>query len=160
MGDGTPLFDPKHGNTGGGVISIPGISAARKAMRKQRGLDKKQRINVQLKFLIVPSEQETTAEQFVSTNLAAAQAANVNVFAGRLQVIAEPRLDDVSTVEWYGAADPAAIDTLEYAYLEGEDGPFVESRVGFDIDGVEIKCRHDFAAKAIDWRGFYKSSGT
>ena len=29
----------------------------------------------------------------------------------------------------------------------------------FDVDGVEIKCRLDFGAKAIDWRGLYKNAG-
>jgi hypothetical protein len=32
---------------------------------------------------------------------------------------------------------------------------YLESRVGFDVDGVELKARLDFAAKAIDWRGFW-----
>ena len=36
------------------------------------------------------------------------------------------------------AADPAQIDTVEYAYLEGEEGVMIESRMGFEIDGVEI----------------------
>ena len=34
-----------------------------------------------------------------------------------------------------------------------------ETRNGFDVDGVEIKCRLDFGAKAIDWRGLYKNPG-
>jgi len=51
------------------------------------------------------------------------------------------------------------IDTIEYAYLEGQEGAYVESRNGFDVDGVEIKCRLDFGAKAIDWRGLYKNPG-
>ena len=33
------------------------------------------------------------------------------------------------------------------------------TRNGFDVDGVEIKCRLDFGAKAIDWRGLYKNPG-
>ncbi|HET7500647.1 MAG TPA: prohead protease/major capsid protein fusion protein [Kofleriaceae bacterium] len=159
MGDGKALFDASHGNTGAGVISIASIGSGRAAMRKQRGLDKKQRINVQVKYLLVPAALETNAEQFVSTQLVANAANQVNVFAGRLQVIAEPRLDDVSAVAWYLTADPAAIDTLEYGYLDGEDGPFLESRMGFEVDGLELKARHDFAAKVIDWRGFYQSSG-
>ena len=27
------------------------------------------------------------------------------------------------------------------------------------VDGVEIKCRLDFGAKAIDWRGLFKNPG-
>jgi hypothetical protein len=35
----------------------------------------------------------------------------------------------------------------------------VESRVGFDVDGLEIKARLDVAAKVIDWRGLHKDPG-
>uniref|UniRef100_UPI0010AA5769 phage major capsid protein n=1 Tax=Paracoccus aeridis TaxID=1966466 RepID=UPI0010AA5769 len=42
-------------------------------------------------------------------------------------------------------------------YLEGQQGAYIETRNGFDVDGVEIKCRLDFGAKAIDWRGLYKN---
>jgi hypothetical protein len=31
--------------------------------------------------------------------------------------------------------------------------------MGFNIDGVEIRARLDFGAKAIDWRGLYKNPG-
>ena len=51
------------------------------------------------------------------------------------------------------------IDTIEYAFLEGQEGVFIETRMGFDVDGVEIKARLDFGAKAIDWRGLYKNPG-
>ena len=60
---------------------------------------------------------------------------------------------------WYLAANPTQIDTIEYAYLEGQQGAYIETRNGFDVDGVEIKCRLDFGAKAIDWRGLYKNAG-
>ena len=56
-----------------------------------------------------------------------------------------------SAVVWYMAASPSQIDTIEYCYLEGQDGVFLETRQGFNVDGMEIKARLDFAAKAIDW---------
>lgn len=74
-------------------------------------------------------------------------------------MIAEPRLDAASLTSWYMAADPAQIDTIEYCFLEGQEGVYLESRLGFDVDGVELKARLDFAAKAIDWRGFWKNTG-
>ena len=69
------------------------------------------------------------------------------------------RLDAASETAWYLAASPNQIDTIEYAYLEGQQGAYIETRNGFDVDGVEIKCRLDFGAKAIDWRGLYKNPG-
>jgi hypothetical protein len=37
---------------------------------------------------------------------------------------------------------------------------YIETRQGFDVDGVEIKARLDFGAKAIDWRGMQKNVGS
>jgi len=51
------------------------------------------------------------------------------------------------------------IDTVEYAYLDGNEGVYTETQMGYEIDGVQIKARHDFAAKAIDFRGLYKNNG-
>lgn len=160
MGDGVALFHATHANLGAAAaISIASIGAGRAAMRSQKGVGKKQFINAQAKTLFVPAALETVADQFVSTNLVANAAGSVNPFSGRLQVVAEPRLDANSLISWYLGADPGAIDILEYAYLTGEEGPAVETRIGFDVDGMEIKCRHDFAAKVIDFRGLYKNPG-
>jgi hypothetical protein len=51
------------------------------------------------------------------------------------------------------------VDTVEYCYLDGAEGPQIESKVGWGVDGVEYKCRLDFAAKAIDHRGLYRANG-
>jgi hypothetical protein len=58
----------------------------------------------------------------------------------------------------YTAADPSSIDTIEYCYLEGQQGVYIETRQGFEVDGVEIKARLDFAAAAIDFRGLQKNT--
>ena len=116
-------------------------------------------MNINPLFLIVPAELETVADQFVSVNIAPSAAGSVNPFAGRLSVIAEPRLGAADANAWFLAASPDQIDIVEYGSLEGEEGPMVESRLGFDVDGLEIKARHDFAAKVIDWRGLYKNAG-
>ena len=64
-----------------------------------------------------------------------------------------------SGTAWYLAASPDQIDLVLYGFLEGQAGPFVESRVGWDIYGLEIKCRHDFVAHVVDFRGLYKNAG-
>jgi len=48
---------------------------------------------------------------------------------------------------------------LIYGYLEGQEGPYTESRQGFDVDGTELKIRHDFGAAAVDYRGAAKQTG-
>jgi hypothetical protein len=157
MGDSVALFHANHGNLlTAGAISVATIGLGRAAMRKQTGING-MKINPAAKYLIVPVELETTADQFVSTALLAQQSSNVNPFAGRLQVISEPRLSDVSTSNWFLGADPMQVDMLEMAFLQGQQGVYVETRVGFDVDGVEVKARLDVAAKVIDWRGFQKN---
>jgi hypothetical protein len=73
--------------------------------------------------------------------------------------VVEPRLDAASATAWYLIADPAQVDTVEYCYLEGQQGVYIETKQGFEIDGVEIKARMDFGAAAIDYRGLQKSAG-
>ena len=159
MGDSVALFDAAHANLGtAAVISIASLSEARKLMRLQKGVDGVQVLNLTPRFLVVPGALETVADQFV-TQITPALAGSVNPFSGRLQVVVEPRLDAASATAWYLVADPSQIDTLVYAFLAGENGPAIDTRNGFEVDGVETKARHDFAAKVIDWRGFVKNAG-
>lgn len=158
MGDGTALFHADHGNltSSGTAISVASLGVARALMRRQKGLDAATFINVAPKYLIVPPEKETLAWQYTSSAFVPGTSGDQNPYAGTLETIAEPRLTGNA---WYLAAAPAQVDTIEYAYLEGEEGVQTESRVGFTVDGVEYKARLDFAAKAIDYRGLYKNAG-
>lgn len=160
MGDGTALFHANHGNlTGTGTaISVDALGVARALMRKQASIDGSL-INVTPAYLLVPAAKELLAQQYTSADFVSAKASDINPFKGTLQVIAEPRLDANSTTAWYLAASPGQIDTIEYCYLEGNEGVYIESRNGFEVDGLELKARLDFAAKAIDWRGLYKNVG-
>lgn len=160
LSDTIALFHANHANlTGTGtVLSITSLGIARALLRKQT-TPQGAVMNLQPKFLIVPAALETIANQYVSQAYVAAKSADYNPFAGALQVIAEARLDANSATAWYLAADSNQIDTVEYCYLEGQNGVYIETRQGFEVDGMEIKARLDFAAKAIDYRGLYKNVG-
>ena len=163
MGDGVALFHANHANLNSGAgsaLALTGLGAGMAAMAKHKGLDGITTLNVQARYLAVPVALQLTAFQLVASNLAPAQSANVvPEYIRALTPIAEPRLDAASTTAWYLFASPDQIDTIEYAYLEGQDGVYIETRQGFDVDGVEIKARLDFGAKAIDWRGLQKNAG-
>ncbi len=162
MADNKALFHADHKNLEGtgAALSVDAVGKGRTAMAKQTGLDKKTVLNIRPAFLIVPAALELKAEQMVAQNIVPAETQNVVPQSIRtLSPIAEPRLDANSDTAWYLAASPNQIDTIEYAYLEGQQGAYIETRNGFDVDGVEIKCRLDFGAKAIDWRGLYKNPG-
>jgi DNA-directed RNA polymerase subunit F len=157
MGDGTALFHADHGNLAGAgtVIDINNLSKAKAAMRKQKSLGK-DFLNLTPSFLIVGPDKELEAYQYATANIVANDQSKVNPFASGLQVIVEPRL---SGNTWFLSSSPGMIDTIEYAYLEGEQGLFTEQRNGFEVDGLEIKARLVFGAKAIDWRGLYRNPG-
>jgi hypothetical protein len=162
MADGNALFHTTHKNLAatGTALAVDAVGAARAAMALQTGFDKKTVLNIRPAFLIVPAALELKAEQLVAQNLVPADSTKVVPQSIRtLSPISEPRLDAASATSWYLAASPNQIDTIEYAYLEGQQGAYIETRNGFDVDGVEIKCRLDFGAKAIDWRGLYKNPG-
>jgi hypothetical protein len=160
MADGVALFHADHGNlaAAAAALDIAPLGLARTAMRKQTSLDGRV-INVTPRFLLVPAALEVKAQQYTSSAYVSAKSTDINPFAGALVPIVEPRLDAASATAWYLAADPAQIDTLEYCYLDGNEGVYIETRNGFEVDGMEIKARLDFAAKAIDHRGLFKNAG-
>jgi hypothetical protein len=131
-------------------------------MRKQKGLQDEV-LNIAPSFLIVPTDLEQLAYQFTSSQFVPAKATDTNEFraGGRtaLEPIVEPILDATSAKDWYTAARSTDVDTVEYAYLEGAEGVQLSSRMGFTVDGVELKASLDFAASAIDWRGLDKTIG-
>jgi phage head maturation protease len=157
ISDGKTLFHADHGNKAGtgAVISDATLSAARLALRTQKGIEDRT-IRVTPRNLLVPPALETTAEKWLAS-IAPATAADVNPFSGALSLVVEPRLS--SATRWYVTADPGEIDGLEFAYLSGAEGPQVESRSGWDVDGVEIRVILDFGAGFIDHRGWFMNAG-
>jgi hypothetical protein len=160
MGDGVALFNAGHGNLGtAGAISETTLAEAYRLFGNQRGLEARQ-ISVQPRYLITPPGSRSVEARKNVTATTPNAVAGVNAFAGRLEPIEEPRLIPAAGADpWFLAADPNRIDTVEYAYLDGSNGVYTETRMGFEVDGMEIKARHDFASKAIDWRGLYRNLG-
>ena len=161
MADGVALFHATHGNlAAAGVINVAGLGAGKVLMRKQTALDGKTLLNLNPRFLAVPAELETLALQYTSSAFQPETSANINVHGPTLTPIIEPRLGSLqggSDGAWFLFADPAEIDTIEIAYLEGESGPVIEQEEDFNTDAVSLKGRLDVAAKAIDHRGMVKT---
>lgn len=162
MADGETVFDATHhGNqksataTGAETTALEAftadLAAARLGMRKQTGIGGEP-INVTPRFVLVPPELETVAQQALSAVQATATR-DANPFSG-LELIVDAHLASAS--RWYLVADPAHTDGLEFSYLEGAPGPQIETKAGFEVDGVQIKVRLDFGAGWLDWRGWYR----
>lgn len=162
LADGIALFHSSHGNleASGATISVDEMGSTRLLMMKQTSPGGKT-LSIVPRYIVVPAAKAQLAEVYTSTQYVAATAATINPFSGRLTPIVEPRLDAVDSAAWYMFADPNSPNgtVLIYAYLEGQEGPYTETRNGFDVDGVEIKIRHDFGAAAVDYRGAVKNPG-
>lgn len=74
-------------------------------------------------------------------------------FPADLKILVDPRLPSNA---WYFVADPAKVEGLEYSYLEGAPGPQIETKTGFEVDGVQTRVRLDFGAGWVDWRGWHR----
>ncbi len=160
LSDSVNLFHGTHSNlNSGNALAADGLAAMRKAFRLQTG-PKGTFLNLSPSFVLVPAALEQTLLNLVAPiNLYIAQAVDgIPSWIRSLTPVVEPRLDANSATTWYAASDPAMIDTIEYCYLEGQEGVYTEVRQGFDVDGVEIKARLDFAAGAIDFRGLAKNT--
>jgi hypothetical protein len=169
----TALFHANHANLLTGVASaidstvansapLTALGKGRGAMRLQKG-PQGTPLNLIPRFIAVPTALETYMLQLVyPINIASADATKVvPEWVRSLIPVVEPRLDASTngTTGWYLIADPAQIDTVEYCYLEGQQGVYIETKQGFEVDGVEIKARMDFGAAALDYRGLQKNAG-
>lgn len=161
MQDNVALFDSKHGNVAatGEALSVKAIAKAITAMRRQKGIQGEVTLNVTPKYLVVPPELEMTAYQIVNST-AAVDGVNsgvANPYKGRFIVVADAELTDPDA--WYLVADATQHDTIEVTYLNGVETPRLETRQGFDVDGIEYKVAFDCGVSALDFRGLYKNAG-
>lgn len=162
MADGVALFHASHGNLAatGGAPDETTLSAMRKAIRLQKSLGGNE-MNLEASMILAPPSLETGLEKLLAplSRYTPSSTGDVNPFAGKFEIVIESRLEAASATAWYGMVSPSMIDTIEVAYLNGQEGLYTESRVGFDVDGLEIKARLDIGASVIDYRGFYKNAG-
>lgn len=161
MQDNVALFDAKHGNVAGTgeALSVKAIAKAITAMRRQKDITGEATLNITPKYLVVPPELEMTAYQIVNST-AAVDGVNsgvANPYKGRFIVVTDAELTDPDA--WYLVADATQHDTIDVTYLNGVETPRLETRQGFEVDGIEYKVAFDVGVDAIDFRGLYKNAG-
>jgi hypothetical protein len=165
MGDGNALFSAAHNNfvgtagnqtTGGTALSEASLTLAYTSFRQQKDAAGN-KLNLKPKYLIVGPKNEFLAQKLTSVNFVATKQSDTPV--GSLTGLTLVVDAEIENYEWFLAADPASLDTVEYSFLAGEEELFIDQREGFNIDGLEVKARLIFAAKAIDWRGLYRNNG-
>ena len=129
------------------------VDAARLAMRGVKGLDGKTIIGVTPKYLVIGPELETKAEKL----LAAIYAATTDdVQPIRLKLVVEPRITGTG---WYVMADPAAVPSLQFAYLSSAQGVQIQRQEAWTTLGMQYRAFLDFGTGWADWRGAYFNEG-
>lgn len=157
MGDGVALFHADHSNLAASgnaaALSDTTIGYAFESMRGQSSVDGVEKLNVSPKYLICGPSNEVLARKYMA-QISPTQASNVNVFSSSLELIVD---SEITTNDYFFAADQNLIPTVSMFHLEGQEQPRVASQTNFETSSVDIKCEHACVAKAIDWRGLHKN---
>ncbi|HAW1499914.1 ClpP-like prohead protease/major capsid protein fusion protein [Escherichia coli] len=156
--DNVSLFDKaKHANVlESAAMDVASLDKARQLMRVQK--EGERHLNIRPAFVLVPTAMESVANQVIrsaSVKGADVNAGIINPVKDFATVIAEPRLDDSSQTTFYLAASKGS-DTIEVAYLNGVDTPYIDQMEGFSVDGVTTKVRIDAGVAPVDHRGLVK----
>lgn len=171
MGDTLALFHATHANVVAHAGSAPGIAsiaAGILAMGIQKDLLGKRRINIRPVYFLGPKALEGASEIFFRTDRwsdhstvatdSTFASTRVNPYAGTvLTRIYDARLDTDDANHWYLAASKGR--TITVFFLDGQQRPYMETRNGWNVDGIEYKVRIDAGAKAVDWKGLYMNDG-
>lgn len=160
MSDGKTLFHADHNNLATGAdLSIAAISAAMTKMRLQK--DANATLDIRPKHLLTSVANEATAKALLLAEFdpALADAKVPNPIRSMLNVVSDPRLDETGVNASFMLADSGMYDTIEVAYLDGNDQPYIEQQEGFTVDGAAFKVRIDAGVAPLSWRTMVKMPG-
>ena len=175
QGDGKTLFHADHKNWRDGADTA--LSGDSLALAIQLFLDQTdadgQPINVNPKFLLVPTSLKMTAREllnsvtfFATGSSNKARIPTYNALADEdIEVVTSPYLSNTnypgaSTKAWCLFADPAVVDTFEIGYLKGRRIPLVEQgETDLDTLGVKFRVIFDLGVREQDYRGMTKFKG-
>lgn len=163
MADAQPYFHSNRSNVAtGAALSGANLDKDRLKMRKQKDAQSVEFLNLEPRILLVPTVLETAARSINtdtfdhdSTKL---QKKNMqqNMFA---DIISHPRLDDTSATRRY--LFTAEKEAFKVVFLSGSgEGPRMESKEGFRVDGTEWKASLDFKVNPYDPKTALVNDGT
>ncbi len=162
--DGSTLFtiSSPHNNQGASALSSSALQDGVTAIRKQTN-DKGKRLGLRPRFLIVPPELEWTALVVTqSANVPGSPNNDINPMQGYVKPIVSAQI--TSSSQWFLAADPREIDTIEIGFVGGQVNPalFIQDQpnvgANFTQDALTYKIRHEYGGAVVDYRGLYRGN--
>jgi HK97 family phage prohead protease len=160
--DGNPLFHSSHGNIAGTAAAptVASFDAIRTQMKQIKDQDGNDYLDIMPAIWLGPTALGSTART-VNDAQYDVDLSNKFQVPNRSKgmfgtMIDSPRL---SGNAWYAMADPANEPVFEVVFLDGNQSPYLESEIGFDVDGIRWKIRHDYGTGAIGHRGIIKNAG-
>ena len=165
MGDGIALFHASsHGGnlvTTGAIPSVTTLNTAAKIMATQKGLLGSRALNVRPIYILGGYGQKGTIDQLVATTSPVAVGSlatpTKNPWAYLVPVY-DARLDAyASGAPWFLAGRKGL--TVKLFTLDGNMVPVLETKAGWEVDGMEIKARISGAAAAVDFAGLFQNDG-
>jgi ATP-dependent protease ClpP protease subunit len=166
MGDNVALFQTathknlNMGTAGAAAPSVTSLGEAFAAMRLQKDLKQKRRLQIRPEFWLGPVALETTMDKVLGRVIGtqAEPAIDVPARFRSLKVITEARLDDDSATAWYIAG--ARGKTVEVNFLRGSGRrPMLEQKTAWNTDGAEFKTTLDVEAHAMAFEALQKNNG-
>lgn len=176
LADAVALFHASAVPTGHNNITTGALATAadfigawntmNQKMREQKGLSTESAaLNIPPRYVLIPPARHGvvyTALGSLSVTTSG-NAGEVNIWKGVLEPVEDAELGAGSTggsdVIHYVAADPADVDTVEYATLEGMPAPVIEQETAFQQLAIKRRIYFAFGIKALDFRGLQRHNG-
>jgi ATP-dependent protease ClpP protease subunit len=159
--DGVALFHATHANLGtAAVSSVVSFDEARSLMAKQTNVGGNDFLDLRPAIWLGPTSLGGTARVINNSEYdpdSNSKLQRPNMVRGLVsEVIDTPRLTGTA---WYLLADKDICPTVEVAFLDGNQVPFLDLQNGFTVDGAQYKVRLDYGVAAVDFRGAVRNAG-
>jgi ATP-dependent protease ClpP protease subunit len=162
MNDGIALFHASHGNliASGTPPTVAAVDAMRVQMAQQKDVSGNDFLEIRPDVAVLPiglggALRVVNGSQYDPDTANKLQRMNI-AFGIFKEIVDTPRL---TGTPWYAFADKDIAPAIEVAFLNGVQEPFLDSRLGWTVDGTEWKVRLDYGVGAVNFRSAIKNPG-
>lgn len=161
LSDGKTLFHADHKNIGvQTALSVAGIDIDRVILASQTDSSGNEILDLRPATLVLPVGLGGDA-RVINDSQYDVDTANKLQKPNKVRGLFKDIVDTARLTgnRRYLFADASIAPTIEVAFLDGQENPFLESEQGFRMDGVEWKARLDYGVAGIDCRGAATNAG-